>query len=402
MKQIVTKPHRSLLYVLQGQNYNYSALYRSLEKCLGADIECFAKYADDGTHAIWSSSINGDLEALGSFEDDELVELKKQLRIKLGNVKFKLQGTQLESIGDKLLTVPNDDAIYVSKNGEETKFILTQWGCKTLGLETPTFEPVPIESIGPTFVNVRVELKYSDNSSFSEESFLFINQEIEKELETDKEGFFEIGKMRVGTPITIAKQLKTELFSETIVIEADKREYTVVVPMYASADIRVINQLDEPIEGFSIQLSAAGKQYPGTTDARGHVLIDPVRIDGLQVTVASEAGSHKQSFDMTKGENHFVFKIQDQISSDAAIHVVDENGNYVYDYAILVNGDTHSTKSSGVIDIYNQEVNSTLYIQDSIEPRNEMRRQLLERKNNITFQVERPPEPMVEVSIVNF
>lgn len=403
MQQLIKKEHKSLLYILQGQNTNYGHLYSSLERCLGEDVSFFAKYGDTGSKATWSSTQVNELKPLTDYDQDEQIIINQLVNERRSIIKGKLVAP-LDKLADKLLTVPDDSAIYVASIPSGYRIVLTQWGCKTLNNPTPIVDIIEVKPPEEAkSVNVTVNCTYSDGMKYMSQSVVFMYKGIEKTMKTDENGNLRLGNMPVGESFTIQIGNEADLFSEVVRILEDIEVYNLIIPVYGGVKISVVNQLDESKENYALELSTVGTRKSVITDEEGQAFVEKIKVveDTISISSISDPAL-AESHPFSRGENHIRLVITDIVQCNARILVQDKDGAEVPNYPVLVDGARHKSDTHGQISVadYNQE--DVVQVVDGINTTNELSYTIVQRENEFVFTVERPPDPKVEIAIVNF
>lgn len=377
-------------------NLNYDGVYAKLQRILSdADKSFFASTSGDSNTRIWMVEGGEDFRSYADLSPERQSEIDDYILQKEETIRRKILGdSELSPYVDDILNAPSTSEIFARfKHGELVEVTLAQWACKD-HRRNDTYNPisVAIERAKKGIVDpVAIKVKYKHGEIARNTDLLFeYDTNKAQPCITDDDGVFNFGKTRVGSSITL--KTSDERASATVYVEEDKNDYEVTLGLITDVEIRVVNLEGEPVPNVEVKWDYLGDDKFFRTNGEGKIYHDDVEFTNGSFTLSYN--NHTKDYYLNKDNNQVDFQIDDSVSTDCIITVVDENGVSVENYPLDVEYQdeikTYNSDSSGKIYLRNLKAGEEIKIIDSRDNDNYDIYTLTEEDNHYNFTVYLP------------
>lgn len=379
---------------------NYDGVYAKLQRILSdADKSFFANTSTDSNTRIWMVEGEG-FRSYTDLSPERQSEIDDYILNKEETIRRKILGDyELADFADDILNAPSTSEIFARfRHGELVDVILAQWGCKDYRRKD-TYNPitVAIERARKGIVDpVAIKVKYEHGEIAKNADLLFeYDTNRARSCETDNQGVFNFGRARVGSSITI--KTPDERASATVYVDEGKNDYELTMALFTDVEIRVVNLKGEPVPNVEIKWDYLEDDKFFRTNGEGKIYHDDVEYTNEPFTLSYK--DQTKDYYLDKENNEIDFQIDDSVSTDCIITVVDENGVSVENYTINAEyqeeNTTYNSDSSGKIYLRNLKAGEELKITDSRDSDNYETYTLTEEDNQYDFTVYLPKKPTV-------
>jgi hypothetical protein len=408
MKLLIKTRHSDHVNLL---NDRHDKFYAKLGQTLGGkDLAFFASVSLTSTDSSWLAVFDGDYCSYAHASDDDKADVAEELEYLHTVVRGKLATDPFFShIAKDLLKVPGQEKIFYCRDSSDKVHVtLAEWGCIPLR-ERPEFDPLPRIIAEPrkdrTYVEVLIT--WSDGEIAAKRPFWYFYGNNTHKKETTKDGKIPFGHKRNGTSFVIALTPDRTGHEETVEVVAGKNLYPLVFPYFTAADVKVIDQLDNPVVNGDIKVTHNGEEKVYNTGETGAFDIPQILYDKtpLKLTLVGD-DSQTAEFFPEREENHFVFKIKRLITRNPHIRVINrKDGQLVPEYPLKINaGETEASlvsNSEGIVVLNPLELNTVFTVTDSNDPYNHKEFTVDVEGNEFDFPVDISVTFRPEITVVN-
>lgn len=379
---------------------NYDGVYAKLQRILSdEDKSFFASTSADSNTRIWM--VEGkDFRSYTDLSPERQSEIDDYILNKEETIRRKIQGdSELSPYVDDILNAPSTSEIFARfKHGELVEVTLAQWGCKD-HRRNDAYNPitVAIERARKGKVDpVAIKVKYEHGEIARNADLLFVyDTNSARPCKTDDQGIFNFGQAKVDSSITI--KTPDERASATVYVEEGKNDYELTLALITDVEIRVVNLKGELVPNVEIKWDYLEDDKFFRTNGEGKIYHEDVEYTSEPFTLSYN--NQTKDYYLNKEKNQVDFQIDDSVSTDCIITVVDENGVSVENYSIDVDyqeeNTTYNSDSSGKIYLRNLKAGEELKVTDSRDSNNYETYILTEEDNQYNFTVYLPKKPSV-------
>lgn len=272
MKEI---SHQSLMKihdVIHGQNYiNVKARLNQLLPEEYADA--FATISLFPSSAVWYGDDDVEYHFYKDASDVEKEEIANWLEECKNVVCSSLSDTM--PFVHNLFRIPSQDQIlwYRSSDGS-IKVKLTQWGFenKANGSKVDVIDILLAAPRKLTQEDINIHIDYSDGSIAAECPFILHLFNNTKELNTDSEGNYHLGKLFINKSFSIENTKGTNHFDYTVVKEGS---YNAIFDIFSDYTIITENQEGERLPKYGIEVEGTVVETDGDGLYEGHIKLSP-------------------------------------------------------------------------------------------------------------------------------
>ena len=410
MKLLSQSKHTDLVYLIKDSHYQW--LYSRITQILDArDASFFSSIEMRQSDARWYATGENDYVSFDKASDDDKDQAIDELEYLRSEIKRKFEtDPQLSTYKDNLLIIPNENCIFLYKDNKgQTKVILTQWGCKNPRSKMD-FNPIGkiVNTPRPNRTKVEVLVKWSDGEMAANKTFWFFNQYQGRQVSTDKESRIYLGVLKNGIQFTIADTNDRSGFEETLEVIPDQNLYTIVFPYFTSAEVMVINQLDQPVTDCEIKAVHNEEENVYKSDENGKFNISKILYNNKPLILTlndNDEVSHE--YTLERDTNKLKFKIHQTITRNPKIRVINKKDNTSvseYTVKVKISENSEADKKSdldGFIVIPNIELDTKIIITDSNDKYNNKEYIVRLDENEFLFPVELPEEKFVRIKLLN-
>ena len=268
-------------------------------------------------------------------------------------------------IGQRIMQVPNEDYIfyYTDDNGQ-IQIILTGWGfINKRNAFMPPKPPKKEFGQEPKPINIGF---IREGEMLPNRAFLFkaTSQIKPNELITSEDGFYHFDKpFKNGSEFIITDKESGKEFSLTT--DASLTEFVFDITSQTSVNISVVRD-GEPVAGKNITMTYRGNTQTLATDLNGNAMAEVSFIENENITI--DVDDQHETQIITPDGNTFSFALN-AITSAPIVKVVDQNGNTVSNYHLIVNiaGEQtdKTTDENGLITLQAMKVGEQFYVVDN-------------------------------------
>lgn len=331
-------------------NENYSSVYTRLKLKLTPDeIGMFAipdfPIANSGS---WQADVNALLKTYRDASSVEKEEIATYIEEKKMSIMPKMKGMPYANV---LFRVPDEGQIFWYRdNVGEMKVILAQWGFAPVanGRDVDLIEVILNLPRPLTQMAVKLYAMYSDGEPARNCSFEMTIFNHNMAFKTNEEGFYSVGKMYVGKKFSV-KDDKGDQFD--FVVTPGQSDYYATFDIETDCTIRVINQFDEPVSNYALNVD--GNSYStddtGVVEVKGLVLTKDKKIR----VMGTGGVSQEYALERDAEQNKFEYRIKVEVMSAYTIKVIDQHNHVKPEYSLVIDGRTETTDATGMIRVDN-------------------------------------------------
>lgn len=269
---------------------NYANLHAQMEVRLSPDTAAmFARYTLQPSRggAQWSVSLP-DEDRLRPFSEASELE-KDQISMTIKRALGELKGV-FSAQADKIVEVPDPEAIFFCTSGSRMQVVLTQWGFRRINQKVGTsiirlcLERADSLTDSP----VVLRLVNADGSPAADKDFALLVFNNEVPFTTDAAGCFNAGHVKVGAKFRV--ELPDGKKSEPFTVEQGRDFYEIRLAMETTLTVRVQDQEGTGLKGYRVSFEGESKE----TDGQGEAVFGPMDYDGSRVVSVSADGFQPQ------------------------------------------------------------------------------------------------------------
>lgn len=170
--------------------------------------------------------------------------------------------------------------------------------------------------------------------------------------QSDEEGAFSIANIILdGTPLELSDADNANIRERYVLDKSDEViTFTVTERFYAPVTLELLNDTDEKVPGFDLNLVIEGRDLMVTSDDEGMVRLSDVPEEGILVVKKQGGIVARQEFAVEEGENHFTVRVNPPIPKRITVTLIDHKDKPVPDTAIDL-----TAKAGLVQDVTNEE-----------------------------------------------
>ncbi len=399
---------------------NYSQQYVLLKQALGADIDFFAnpvKY-DDTTR--WSlendqSLTQRDVLSFSDLTDEEKDSIADYIEDKKAAISARLaEHPEFAQDYEQLFLVPDESSIKIVRTQTGLQAILTEWACQSAET-TSTIDPVgyTIKRPRKTTAQVLIEAFYTDGAPVSDKSFYIDYLGRSTREQTTSEGTYNRGRCKIDSTFTVYEQNDANqkpLHAQTFTVRPEGT-YQVYFPFITSGQIKVVDQQDQPVPGFVLQLDWNDSPFQETSNDEG--IIDLAELESgknLQAQ-AQDHPANQQTYRIQQQGNDFVFQIHRPVKVGKTVKVVNQHEEIQVDYPITLTQNNpeapnetqnYTTNEAGIVALEDLEVGQTIKIIDQKNPENFITPVVAEGAEEYLLKINIPEKKEVTVLLLGY
>lgn len=272
--------------IAPGLRENPANLHAQMEVRLSPDTAAmFARYTlqPSRSSAQWSVSLPEE-NLLRPFSEASELE-KDQISMAIKHAHAELQRVY-PTLVDKIMEVPDQEAIFFCAHGPSVRVVLSQWGFHRIDKKVPTgIIHLCLERATHLTDNpVIVRIVNADGSPAASRScaLLIFNHEVN--FTTDEAGCYNCGHLKVGTKFRV--ELPDGTRSEVMTVEQGRDFYEIRLAMETALTVRVQEDDGTPLSGCRVCFEGQDKW----TDSQGEAVFGPLAYEGPRVVSVSADG----------------------------------------------------------------------------------------------------------------
>jgi hypothetical protein len=409
MKLLTQTKHSDVVYILK--DTNYPKVYAKLSQILDDnDLRFFSSVEMRQMESRWSANFDGDFVKYPQLSEDGKELVADEIQYLKTNIREKIStDPQLAPYIDDILNVPDEDRIFVCFDEVGLpKVTLAEWGC-TKYKSKRDFNPLGriVEQPKKNHTQVDVHIAYSDGSVYAQRPVFFFYKDRVRQMDTDEKGLIRLGLLKNDSEFTLSPSSEITSFAHTIKVTAGQTSYQVIFPYFTSANVKVIDQLNQSVINVEINVTSSDMEKIFTTDGDGAFVIENIVLDNipLKLSLSSNTGI-SQAYLLKKEGNDLIFKITRIIKRNPVILVVNrKNKEIVADYMLKINIEESErelkSNADGLIILGEQKLNTKIIVTDTNSAYNYMEFVVTIEDNIWQFPVDFPEEKFVRVKLLN-
>lgn len=329
---------------------SYGNIRQAITKRLTTEYQCLLAELNAGTNLQWYiDSSQGEFRPVIQASPNERTAIDEALSRAHQEIRRAIQGTEAAPYVDQVLTYPSEEALFYRYDAEgRLQLCITQWGYALHNKPTPPLPPPPKPS-SESKPSKRLLVRYSTGVVLQNKQLYLCKQGYTPfAIHTDAGGEYNLDQTLLpdGAVLEISEDAKMQS-KQSFVLISGQELYEVVFPVYTEAKVELRNQQQEPLAGQVLQIN--GKSYQ--TDASGQVLLQNLDLGVLQQIEVQVDNTPREVYylDIDPLANHFVYYMEQALTTEAGLRVINQEGNPRPEYELLVNGQKHCTDALGQI-----------------------------------------------------
>jgi hypothetical protein len=329
-----------LVYLIKDSAYPW--LYSKLTQILSEDeIRYFSSVEMRQTEGRWSAFHNGDFVPYVKTSEADKEFIADDLNYLYTVVRRKITGNpDMAKYVNELLVIPSQEQIFVYHDESGLpKITLAQWGC-TLPRSKRGFDPLGLilEERKKTHTAADIAVKWANGEPATNVAFKFSYKHSILEKTTDANGIAHFGLLKHGVVFTVSDVVEPAAFEEVFDVVPEQALYTIVIPYYTSVEVKVIDQLKQPVAGCKVRAVHNDDDRTYSTDKQGEFQIDKILHDNnsLILSLLPDNKINKE-YILEREHNKLTFNIHRIITASVRITLIDKfDGKPVADHTIKV------------------------------------------------------------------
>jgi hypothetical protein len=322
--------HTDLVYLIKSSAYPW--LYSKLVQILSEDeIRYFASVEMRQTEGRWSAFHEGNFvsyvkisKADKEFIADDLNYLHTVVRRKIAD------DSDMTEYVKYLLVIPSQEQIFVYHDESESpKITLAQWGC-ALPRSKQGYDPLGLilEEKKKTHIAADLAVKWTTGEPAANVAFKFSYKYSILKKTTDKNGLAHLGLLKLGATFTISDIIELPAFEKIFDVVPEQNLYTIAIPYYTSVEIKVIDQLKQPVAGCEMRAIHNDDDRTYLTNEQGKFRIDKILHDKnpLILSLMPDNKINKE-YILEREHNKLVFNIHRIITASVRITLINKFDN---------------------------------------------------------------------------
>lgn len=265
---------------------NYANLHAQMEVKLSPDTAAmFARFTMQPSQggAQWSVSLPDEDRLIPFTQASELEKDQISMAIKRAHAELR---KAFPTLADKIVDVPDPEAIFFYTSGPRVQVVLTEWGFRRVRQQAATgiirlcLERADVLTDSP----VMIRMVNADGSVAANKEYTILIFNNEVSFTTDAAGFYNAGHVKVGTQFRIETPEGKK--SEPFTVEKDREVYEVRLAMETSLTVHVQDKDGTGLKGIPALYNGESKP----TDGQGNAVFGPLDFDGPHVVSVGAEG----------------------------------------------------------------------------------------------------------------
>jgi hypothetical protein len=185
-----------------------------------------------------------------------------------------------------------------------------------------------LEERKKTHTMANFSIKWTNGEPAANIGFKFAYKYSVVEKTTDAGGLARLGLLKHGAEFTVSGIAGAAAFEETFEVVPEQTLYSIVIPYYTSAEVKVIDQLKQPVAGCEVRTIHAGDDRTCTSDEQGEFRIDKILHDDNPLILSLLPGNKiNKEYILEREQNRLTFEIYRIITGNVHIKVVNKFDN---------------------------------------------------------------------------
>lgn len=256
MRELISQSLSGIRDIIPGQNYGF--IKARLDQLLPKEAaSSFAKVEIHGKEGMWYAENNLPYKVYSEASELE----KEEIAIELEMLKETAFGKLKDEIPywENLFVVPNQDCIYWAKEDNQMNVVLAEWGfdIRTTEKQVNVISEIITAPRPLTQIPVVLDCKFTNDEPASEYEFALLIFNNRKICKTNAEGKYSIGSLFADKAFAI-EDINGKQHQE-FTVKKDTT-YEPVFEVLTSYQLLVVNQDNEPLANYSLDVNGESKE----------------------------------------------------------------------------------------------------------------------------------------------
>lgn len=256
MRELLSQSLSGIRDIIPGQNYGF--IKARLDQLLPKEAaSSFAKVEIHGKEGMWYAENNLPYKVYSEASELEKEEIAIELELLKETAFGKLKDEM--PYWENLFVVPNQDCIHWAKEGDKMNVVLAQWGfdIRTTEKQVNVISEIITAPRPLTQIPVVLDCKFTNDEPASEYEFNLLIFNNRKICKTNAEGKYSIGSLFADKTFVIEDINGRQHQEFTVKKDAT---YEPVFEVLTSYQLLVVNQDNEPLANYSLEVNGESKE----------------------------------------------------------------------------------------------------------------------------------------------
>lgn len=280
MRELISQSLSGIRDIIPGQNYGI--IKARLDQLLPKDAaSSFSKVEIKGKDGMWYAENNLPYKVFSEASEVE----KEEIAIELEMLREVAYGKLKDEMPywENLFVIPNQNCIFWTKEGDKMNVVLSEWGfdIRTTEKQVNVISEIITAPRPLTQIPVVLDFKFTNNEPASEYEFNLLIFNNRKICKTNAEGKYSIGSLFADKTFAIEDINGKQHQEFTVKKDAT---YEPVFEVLTSYQLLVVNQDDEPLVNYNLNVDGVSKK----TDEEGIIRgMDIILYPDSKITVSN-------------------------------------------------------------------------------------------------------------------